>query len=410
MFEDFATAHLQLNDFGYGPTSEIGTSRKMDFPYLWITHRTASNIVIQNKTQIPEIRLTFIIVDQLNNQVNLDDDNGSNSNNEQEVLSDCFQIAQDLVNYISTQMGQFGVMLMEESIAIEPVYDETPDVASGWVMDVALKLKHSNCITPLGEITFTVPGTSNISLRYLTCDTLNNCDTFNQAIDNLQDQIDNILAGEICDVLEECFIVQEIENNVLSISGDTINLQQQINNIMTEIYTYEIGEYVPSEGGIIVNRYIDSGTQNYIVLDITNLSNSSWSNVTNVAIGSTARSSWDGLSNSNAIVSQVGHTSSAADLCLNSTNNGKSDWYLPSIDELWYVLQNKLTINKTLSGNSSYGPIAGATELDVNDLFWSSTEFAANTAMEIDCGRIQVDSNTSKGDVFNVRAVRNFTI
>jgi hypothetical protein len=235
MFEDFATAHLQLNDFGYGPTSEIGTSRNMNFPYLWITHRTPSSINVLNKTQIPELRLTFIIVDQLNNQINIDVDNGSNSNNEQEVLSDCFQIAQDLVNYISTQMGQFGVMLMDETIAIEPVYDETPDAASGWVMDLALKLKHSNCISPLGEITFTVPGTSNISLRYLTCDTLNNCATFNQAINNLQQQIDNIVAGEICDVLEECEVIQNIEQDILNLSGDTINIQNDIINIQNDI-------------------------------------------------------------------------------------------------------------------------------------------------------------------------------
>jgi hypothetical protein len=134
-------------------------------------------------------------------------------------------------------MGQFGVMLMDEAISIEPVYDETPDVASGWVMDVALKLKHSNCITPLGEITFTVPGTSNISLRYLTCDTLNNCASFNEAIDNLQEQIDNIIAGEICGVLEDCEVIQDIQTDILSLSGDTINIQQDITDIQQDILT-----------------------------------------------------------------------------------------------------------------------------------------------------------------------------
>ena len=271
MFEDFATAHLQLNGFGYGPTSEIGTSKKMDFPYLWITHRTPSNIVVSNKTQIPEVRLTFIIVDQLNNQVNLADANGSNSTNEQEVLSDCFQIAQDLVNYISTQMGQFGVMLMDEAISIEPVYDETPDAASGWVMDLALKLKHSNCITPLGEITFTVPGTSNISLRYLTCDTLNNCASFNEAIDNLQEQIDNIIAGEICGVLEDCEVIQDIQTDILSLSGDTINIQQDIVNIQQDITNIE-GDILTLSGDTInntnsINNILSAQTQFYIAVN-----------------------------------------------------------------------------------------------------------------------------------------------
>ena len=45
MFNDFSTDHLQLNDFGYGPTSDIGTSKNMSFPYLWVTHSQASSIV-----------------------------------------------------------------------------------------------------------------------------------------------------------------------------------------------------------------------------------------------------------------------------------------------------------------------------------------------------------------------------
>ena len=36
LFNDFSDSHLQLKDFGYGPTSEIGTTRQMNFPYLWV--------------------------------------------------------------------------------------------------------------------------------------------------------------------------------------------------------------------------------------------------------------------------------------------------------------------------------------------------------------------------------------
>ena len=201
MFNDFADAHLQLNDFGVGPTSEIGTSRQMNFPYLWITHRAPSNIVIQNKTQIPEMILTFIIVDQINNQENYLNVNGINSDNQQEILSDTFQILQDLVDYISTQMGQFGVQIVDGSISPEALFDETDDKVTGWATDITLRLKFSNCITPLGDIAFTVPGQSNLSFRYLTCDTLSNCNTFTNAIDNLQDQIDNLTGSTIpCDI------------------------------------------------------------------------------------------------------------------------------------------------------------------------------------------------------------------
>jgi photosystem II stability/assembly factor-like uncharacterized protein len=250
MFEDFANAHLQLNDFGVGPTSEIGTSRQMRFPYLWLTHRTASAINTTNRTQIPDIILTFIIVDQHNIQTNYEDINGINSNNQQEILSDTFQIAQDLVNYIQTQMGQFGVQLVGDAITIEPVFDETQDAVTGWVMDVTLRLIHSNCVTPMGDITFTVPGTSNISLRYLTCETLNNCDTFNEAIQNLQDQIDNIVIGEICDVLEDCEVIQEIQQNITTLSGYTSS--DTIGKIVTYIddVDYSNNDYLLCDGSI----------------------------------------------------------------------------------------------------------------------------------------------------------------
>ena len=187
MFRDFADAHQQLNDFGYGPTSEIGVNRQSKYPLLWITHRTPSDIQVTNKTQIPQLTLSFIIVDQINIQENYKNAMGVDGNNEQEILSDTFQIFQDLINYISVDMGQFGVKLMEDNISIEPLFDETQDKVTGWIGDINLQLKHSNCITPLGEIDFTIPGTSNISLRYLTCETLANCDTFTNAINSIED-------------------------------------------------------------------------------------------------------------------------------------------------------------------------------------------------------------------------------
>ncbi len=174
-------------------------------------------------------------------------------------------------------------------------------------------------------------------------------------------------------------------------------------------FTYEIGQYVSSEGGVIFHRYIDNGVQYYLVVDTTDLStNSAWSNVTSTLIGSTAQSTWDGLSNSNAIVGQAGFTSGAAKLCLDSTNNSKSDWYLPAIDELSLLWQNRFNVNRTLSGNSSHGSISGATQIGYN-YYWSSTEGASSTAWIFDFGDGDA-RNTNKSNSFYVRAVRKFSI
>lgn len=166
-------------------------------------------------------------------------------------------------------------------------------------------------------------------------------------------------------------------------------------------YTYEIGEYVSAEGGVIFHRYKDGGQEYYLVVDTTNLSTSqAWSNVTSTAIGSTAQSNWNGLSNSNAIVSQIGFTSGAAKLCLDSTNNSKSDWYLPAISELSLLYNNMFNINKTLSSISGTQLIVTA--------YWSSTELSSNEAWYY----VNWQSlNQSKSFPFGyVRAIRQFSI
>lgn len=144
-FKSFTNDHLILQDFGYGPTSEIGRSIQMKFPYLWITHSSSSIISIQNKTQIPSINFTFIIVDQINDQANYMDTNGNESTNVQEILSDCLQIVQDLIGFT---LSIPTIKLLEEDVSIEPVMDETTDKVSGWSVDLSIRIPYLNCTYP----------------------------------------------------------------------------------------------------------------------------------------------------------------------------------------------------------------------------------------------------------------------
>jgi len=191
-------------------------------------------------------------------------------------------------------------------------------------------------------------------------------------------------------------------------SGDQV--QFDMTAISNNVFTYEIGEYVEDEGGVIFHRYIDDGVQHYLVVDTTNLSTSSaWSNVTGTLIGSTAQSTWDGLSNSNAIVGQAGFTAGASKLCLDSTNNGKSDWYLPAIDELSLLYNNRFNVNRTLSGASSSGSIPGTPTQILYNVYWSSTEFSASNAWYFSF-RSGVADNDGKVNAFYIRALRKFSI
>ena len=122
-------------------------------------------------------------------------------------------------------------------------------------------------------------------------------------------------------------------------------------------------------GGVIFHLWKDElGEEHGLIVALTDQSaGTAWSNVVDQPIGAAAQSSWDGLSNSNAVVAQSGHISSAAKLCLDLISGGKSDWYLPSIQELNILWNNYYTVARALS------KIAGATQIS-NENYWSSTE------------------------------------
>ena len=132
-------------------------------------------------------------------------------------------------------------------------------------------------------------------------------------------------------------------------------------------FTHYIGEEFG--GGVIFHLWKDAlGVEHGLIIDKTDLGTAQvWSNIDATLIGASAQSSWDGLSNSNAIVGQAGHTSSASALCLNSTNGGQSDWYLPSVQELNMLWNNYYTVARSLI------QITGATQLQ-SATYWSSTE------------------------------------
>ncbi|MFN5793152.1 MAG: hypothetical protein ACK455_00015 [Bacteroidota bacterium] len=181
-------------------------------------------------------------------------------------------------------------------------------------------------------------------------------------------------------------------------------------------FTHYIGEEFG--GGVIFHLWKDSqGNEHGLIVDKTDLSSSQvWSNVDQVLVGENAQSSFDGLSNSNAIVNQIGHTSSAAALCLNSTNGGQNDWYLPSMHELNKLWQNSININKTLQ-------IIGGTHVmsyQLNDFgnsiftnqYWSSSETGAGSAAFFNTyfgnTSFVADGGLNKNIPRYVRAIRSF--
>jgi hypothetical protein len=169
-------------------------------------------------------------------------------------------------------------------------------------------------------------------------------------------------------------------------------------------YKYEIGQYVYSEGGVIFHRWLSktAGTeptsgrvQNYLVMPINYIGTAPWGLFgTNVA---NSESTWDGLSNTNAIISAGALATDAAGVCNNYSNLGKSDWYLPSIDEL-----NKIWINRR---DIAQGLIVASASPLLLTKYWSSTEYDKDSSylQDFSGGNAGTDIKTNSGEVLPVR-------
>lgn len=171
------------------------------------------------------------------------------------------------------------------------------------------------------------------------------------------------------------------------------------------------GHYVgePFAGGIIF--YLDETGKHGLIVSADDLSDAwMWSNVSNVLIGPTAQSVWNGPGNSLAVVGQPQHVSSAAKLCLDWTNQNIgtgvfTDWYLPSTGETRHLVNNIYQVQKTLEtdGDPLTTPIS-------DGFYWTSNEASDTTAWG--CG--MADPQTGpfvgviKSEPLFVRAVRAF--
>lgn len=137
--------------------------------------------------------------------------------------------------------------------------------------------------------------------------------------------------------------------------------------VTSRAFTHYIGEKFG--GGAIFHVWKDDqGGEHGLIADKVDMSTEQvWSKLDKTLVGPPAQSSSDGLNNSKAIVAQEGHTQSAAALCPNSSNGGQNYWYLPSIDELTLLWNNRIAVNKTLS------KMRGAKKLDFLSAFYRSS-------------------------------------
>jgi hypothetical protein len=158
-------------------------------------------------------------------------------------------------------------------------------------------------------------------------------------------------------------------------------------------------------GGMVF--YVDQTGQHGYIVSMIDLSTSSmWSSLPYPFSTTGAVSTWDGESNSSIIAGQ----SPAAQLCLNYTNSGDygtgsfSDWYLPAIDQLSMIWNNRLILNKNLEN------ISGSNNLGSGNFFKYFLSSTENSSYDAWSFNFNYGGAESYGKFYNswVRAVRAF--
>jgi hypothetical protein len=165
----------------------------------------------------------------------------------------------------------------------------------------------------------------------------------------------------------------------------------------------EIGALIG--GGIVVAVFNDGGVNKALIASLTNLTPSLPWTITafqTIAIGATARSYSDGLTNTNAIIAQTllpATTAYAAGRARLFADGGFSDWYLPAIWELNMCYNSAAIVNRVLGSTNGF----------LNSIYWSSTEAAANSVNAFFTGDGSQFTSVKSSNL-SVRAVRIHTI
>jgi hypothetical protein len=200
-----------------------------------------------------------------------------------------------------------------------------------------------------------------------------------------------------------------ITNEIQTISrvGTTVTLSNGGGSFTDSVNAPGFNHYIGEKfgGGVVFYVWKDSaGIEHGLIVAATELPPQVWSNVDFFNTNGTAWSSWDGLSNSNGIVAQPGHTNSAAKACLDLISGGQSDWYLPALDEIMLLFTHRFNINKSLM------TIQGANQLGVSVQYWTSTEvsFGSTTAYIFLAGNFSSGFSSKDVAINYVRAIRAF--
>jgi hypothetical protein len=150
-----------------------------------------------------------------------------------------------------------------------------------------------------------------------------------------------------------------------------------------------VGQYY--QGGYIAFIQGEYPNQTGLIIAPTDVTANieSWQLQTYSNISGLSQAYGSGQLNTNAILAQSSTATPAATLCNDYSNDGYTDWFLPSETELTNVRNNLALIP-----NSGSFVGAGVNNPPIVSLYWTSYSNTINTAISIDFG----DTNTYVGN------------
>jgi hypothetical protein len=159
-FKAIANADPRINAFGTGQRYDILTDIHY-YPYFWVVADIAHDILYTDVNKYRAIEFNFVlrVADKNNNQINMYDAVGLNSNNGQDITSDTFTILSDIINCISEDsLGLFTNIGLIGDISAEPFYNEDSGDVNGFEAQITLRVRNENpCISPLTDIDTPIP-------------------------------------------------------------------------------------------------------------------------------------------------------------------------------------------------------------------------------------------------------------
>jgi hypothetical protein len=151
-FYQVSVAHPQVNGFGFGPIYDI-VGQEINYPYLWISEETHTMNYSESNSIYNSIDYVLVlrVADKVNDQPNVYEANGENSNNGLEVLSDTMQILVDVVNSMAQDsLNIFNEVEILEDISVEHIEHEDSGDVNGHTVTITLRvINNSQCVTPL---------------------------------------------------------------------------------------------------------------------------------------------------------------------------------------------------------------------------------------------------------------------